>query len=664
MNVSELSRKVGMNTVELLEVLPEFGFDIGKRAIKVDDKIASKIIATWPRIRKELEYRKREVEEKKKLLEREMRAAESRTVVIPSVISVRDFATALDVPVADVIKKLISNGVMATLNQQIDFETASIISDEFGIAVVQSEGEQVLEKTIEEKLKKHIEGDGLAVKRAPVIVVMGHVDHGKTSLLDAIRKTDVIAGEAGGITQHIGAYQVEHNGKKISFIDTPGHEAFTAMRSRGARVADIAILVVAADDSIKPQTLEAIKIIKQAGLPMIVAINKIDKEGANIEKVKQDLSQQGLNPEEWGGDTMIQEISAKKMINLDKLLDLIVLVDEMEQDKIVANPNKEAAGTIIEAHMDKGEGPVATVLVQSGTLKVGDDLMVNDVYFGKARSLKNYLGESVKEAGPSMPVKIIGMKFSPNVGDLLEVATGEVSRSAKKVSSFEFHKEKGPATTKVTQAEDSEGENIVERLNVVVKADTLGSLEVIAESLEKLSTSKVKVKILSKGLGNITDTDVMRAETENAWLVGFHVKALPTAQQLAKDKGVEIRHYTVIYNLIDEVRAQMQSLLKNAIVKKVVGTLEVLAIFKTEKTGMILGGKVLSGKILKNSKADVYRNGVLYESGMLQNLQSGKMDVNEVTEGNECGFKYKGSADIQVGDQFQVYTEESVVQVM
>ncbi|MCC6639466.1 translation initiation factor IF-2 [Candidatus Falkowbacteria bacterium] len=662
MNVTELARKLGVrSSEELLELLPDFGFDVGKRAIKVDDKIASAIIKAWPRIQKELDFRKREQEKKRLEQEKLLRQQMQTVVTVPSVVTVKDFATLINIPVANVIKSLMKNGIMATLNERIDFDTATIIADEFGVTIHASSEEVQEEVATGDRLKAHIEGDSKVMKRPPIIVIMGHVDHGKTRLLDSIRSANVMEGEAGGITQHIGAYQVVRNGKTITFIDTPGHEAFTAMRSRGAKVADIAILVVAADDSIQPQTKEAIKIIKAAGLPMIVAINKIDKPEANIEKVKTDLATENLIPEEWGGNTMIQPISAKSGLNIDKLLDSILLIDEMESAKIIANPDKAAAGTIIESHVDKGEGPVATVLVQSGTLKVGDQLMINDVFYGKVRALKDFTGKDVKEAAPSVPVKILGLKTAPKVGDLVEVQEGKISRDSKKTTTADLiHKEKSVVSNVTKQTNDEEGESKIPTLKAIIKADMLGSLEVLVESLEKLSTDKVKVKILQKGLGNITDNDVTRAADEQAMLLAFHVKPLASAQHLANERDVVISSHTVIYHLIDEVKAKIATIVKPELEKRVIGKVQVLAIFKADKKTMVFGGKVLEGKITIKTKCDIIRNGTLYETGTITGLQSGKMAVQEVANGNDCGIAYSGSSDVAVGDILEVFEEKII----
>ncbi len=660
MNVTEVARRLKVNTSELLEILPEFGFDIGKKAIKVDDKIARKIINLGPKIKDRMEENKKsKLEELKKLSQSKVAKNEKKEIKIPPFITVKNFAKTIDRPISEVIKELMKNGVMASLNERIDFETAAIVADECGIKLELGETKETVSDTggkiksiIEREKKEELKA------RAPVVVVMGHVDHGKTKLLDIIRKTNVVEAEAGGITQHIGAYQAQKNDKIITFIDTPGHEAFTAMRSRGAKIADIAILVIAANDSIKPQTVEAIKIIQQAKIPIIVAINKIDLPEANIEKVKQDLAAMNLTPEDWGGETITMPISAKENMGIDELLETILLVSEMEKDKIVANPNKEAVGTIIESHIDKGEGPVATVLVQNGTLKLGDNLCINDVFFGKARALKDYNNKNIKEAGPSVPVRIIGFKYAPKVGDIVEV-TGKIERKHKKIKEHEILKEEVIAGKMLSQEEEKE-EKEIKKINLIIKADVLGSLEVIAESLEKIESKEVKVQIISKGLGNITDSDVNLAASSEALILGFNVKAIPLAEDLAREKNVEIRYYDVIYKLIDEIKAEMSELLSPEVVKKELGRLKVLAIFKTEAKSMILGTKVLSGKVVKGAKADVFRKKEFITRGEIAELQAAKESVNEVVEGQECGINFVGKPEVQVDDILEVYQEEKV----
>lgn len=663
MNVSELARKLKINSAELLDILPEFGFDIGKRAIKVDEKVAQKILKMGMKIQERLvQIQKEKIAGLEKLTAVKAEPQEQQEIKIPAVITVRDLAQVLNRPVSEVIKSLMKNGVLASLNERIDFETAAIIADEFGIKVILSEeeggtgfldtGSKVKEALSQEKKS--------ALKiRPPVIVVMGHVDHGKTKLLDTIRKTNVIDTESGGITQHIGAYQVTKKNKVLTFIDTPGHEAFTAMRARGAKVADIAILVVAANDSVKPQTLEAVKIIQQSQLPMIVAINKIDLPEADVEKVKKDLSSLNLIPEEWGGKTICQQISAKGNIGIDDLLDTIILVSEMEKDKIVANPQGSAIGTIIEAHIDKGEGPVATVLVQNGTLKVGDNLCINDNFFGKARALKDFKNQEVKEASPSTPVKIIGLKYSPKVGDLVEV-TCDIERKHKKVKEHELKRDSQMSAKVVKPVEENKDENI-KKLNLIIRADVLGSLEAITESLEKIDSSEIKADVIAKGLGNITDADIDLALSSNALVIGFKVKATPTAADLAKDKNLEIKYYEIIYKLLEDIKAKMSAMLSPEVVRKILGEGEVLAIFKTEPKKMVIGVKIKKGKISKGLKADIIRKKEIVGSGEIQELQIGKEKVNEVAAGQDCGVTFISRDEIKVGDHLEIYQEEKII---
>ncbi len=509
MNVSELARKLKVNTKELLEILPAVGFDIGKRAIKIDERVANKIIQNWSRLL--AEYKDKLEKEEKQEEAVETKVSEVKKIAIPPLIRVKEFALKLNLPLPKVMAELMKNGVLSSMNEQIDFDTAAIIGQDLGFEVIPGKSSAKEDKELDKKLEELIvEKDKSKLKpRPPVVVVMGHVDHGKTKLLDAIRKSNVVAGESGGITQHIGAYQVEKKGRLITFIDTPGHEAFTTMRSRGARVADIAILVIAADDSIQPQTKESIKIINSAKLPMIVAINKIDKPEANPDKVKQDLAAINLAPEEWGGKTICVPISAKAVIGIDDLLEMILLVAETKKEEIVANPNGLAAGTIVESHIDKGEGPVATVLVQNGTLKRGDLIMVGGTFYGKIRAMKDFIGKDLAEAGPSVPAKILGLKAAPSVGDILQVTT-EVGRKSK-INKYKLT-EQATAYSKPLVEIKKEDKDKIKYLNIVLKADVLGSLEAIISSLTKSEHPEVSVNIIAKGLGNITESDIDRGK--------------------------------------------------------------------------------------------------------------------------------------------------------
>jgi len=481
---------------------------------------------------------------------------------------------------------------------------------------------------------------------------MGHVDHGKTKLLDAIRRTNVVEEEAGGITQHIGAYQVIHHNKLITFIDTPGHEAFTAMRNRGAKIADIAILVVAADDGVKPQTIEAFRIIAAAKIPFVVAINKIDKEKANIEKTKQELSNQlKIMPKDWGGKTICVPISAKKEMGIEELLDMVLLTAETEADNIMANPNANAIGTVIESYIDKGTGPVATILIQNGTLNIGDQLALNHFIIGKVRSLNNYRGEKIKKAEPATPVQIIGLKNLPQVGDILTMGGREKVKLKKlKITS----KPPAPVQKETTSEDDQE----IKKINLIIKSDVLGSAEAIEESLEKINTTEVKVKIVHKGLGNITDGDIKRAEAANAQIIGFNVKTPPVIKDLAREKNIRITLYHIIYDLINNIKEQMQQISKPTIKKIKLGKLKVVAIFKTGKGEQIVGGKAMEDKIEANSFIEVIRETEILAKGELSRLQSGKQDVNSVEVGQQCGIQYKGKPIIQKGDTLLFYKEE------
>jgi len=661
MNVSELARQLRIHPQKLLQVLPEFGYDIGAKSIKVDDRVAQQIQRDWRRIKFVLEEREKKEKEKQKELEKEMRKTTGATVVLPSKLTVRELADRLGMPATKLIVELMKNGILATQNDNIDHDTAMIVAEELGFKVEE-------EKKVEEDNNEHVQnlesilGKEKGEPRSPVIVVMGHVDHGKTKLLDAIRKTDVVATEAGGITQHIGAYQVvwidpkTKSKKPITFIDTPGHEAFTVMRSRGAKVADIAILVVAADDGVKPQTVEAINIIKAAKLPVVVAINKIDKEGADPQRVRTELSQHGIISDEWGGDTPMVEISAKQGLHIDKILDTLLLVAEMHDATIRANAERSAAGTVIEAHLDKGEGPVATILVQAGTLKVNDPLVINGEIYGKVRAMRNYRGENLKEAPPSTPVRILGFKVAPQVGDVLDVGS---AGSAQMIDVKAKRTQQSGAERHGAQAIKKEEDEEKKYLNVVVKADTLGSLEAIIGSLEKIKNEEVGVMIVGKGLGNITADDVSKADAAHAVLYGFNVSAITLAQEMLQNTGVEFKQYKIIYDLLDDIKERLQKLLNLEVTVTELGNFKVMAIFRTEKNTMVLGGRVEMGKLLKDSKVRVKRGGEIIGLGKLTQLQTNKQVVNEIKEGTECGVQFEGKLRVEVGDVLEAYKEES-----
>jgi translation initiation factor IF-2 len=548
------------------------------------------------------------------------------------------------------------NGVFASINEKIDYDTASIVSDELEIEVVPKEITEELEKKENKKSIEDVlqaEEESSLEERAPVVVVMGHVDHGKTALLDAIRSTKVIESEVGGITQHIGAYQVEKNSRLVTFIDTPGHEAFTAMRSRGAKVADVAILVVAADDGVKPQTIEAYRIIENAKIPFVVAINKIDKEGADINKVMQDLSSKlNLLPEEWGGKVITTPISAKQREGLDKLLDIVLLLSDTEVKSLKANPHTNATGTIIESHVDKNAGPVATILIQNGTLRVGDQLCFEDIIYGKVKALSDYKGDDIKLARPSVPVRVLGLKITPKVGDMLYVGDGKKVKSKK----IKYNKNQDASEASNDNNNSKEQQN----LNVVIKSDVLGLAEAIEESLLKLNSEKIKVKVLNKSLGNINESDIKRAEDSNAIILGFNVAVNNEIKEHIREKGIRVEIFSVIYDLIKFVKEEMQKLIVPEIVKKDIGKIKVLKIFRTENKNQIIGGKVIEGEAQNNSKVDVIREGKFEAEGEITQLQSGKQNVDKVELDQDCGLNFTGQPVVQEGDVLELYKEESI----
>src|SRR5680860_126083 len=652
MNISELARILRINPQELRDLLPELGFSIGKKAIKVDNNTAKKIIRNWPALRREWE-RKKMAESIKK--QDEVLPKEIKVISVPKVLTVRNYAELAGIPINRVLAELMKNGVFTSINEKIDFDTAAIIGESLNLDVKLEETQaeegsdnNQLEDALSKEDAKSLE------ERSPVIVVMGHVDHGKTKLLDSIRKTDVVAGETGGITQHIGAYQVTRKNQTITFIDTPGHEAFTAMRSRGAKIADIAILVVAADDGVKPQTVEAFRIIEATKIPFIVAINKIDKPAADVNRVKQELSNQlNITPEDWGGKTICVPISATEGTGIEDLLDMVLLVAHTESEDLKANPKAKAMGTVIESNVDKGTGPLATILIQNGTLRVGDQLCFNNIIYGKVKALRNYKGEEVESVGPSSPAKVVGLKISPTVGDMLFVGKGEKVKIKKIKSSS-----KEPEVFKTIT--DDEKDNKIPSVNIVIKADYLGSAEAIEESLLKLNNDKVKAKIIFKGLGYITEGDVKRAEASGAKILGFNVKMSPQVEDLVRERKVIVQIFSIIYDLIKYVKEDMKLLIKPEIRRVDLGRLKVLAIFRTDGEGQIVGGKVLDGEIKNNSSLEVWRGDTLITTGKLARLQAGKQDVNSVEKDNEAGIKYEGKPLIEEGDILVSHIEEEI----
>lgn len=597
---------------------------------------------------------KRETEQerlKRIALERKQK---QMTIQIPDEIVVQELALRLKATVAEVVKKAFLMGTMVTATDTIDFDTASLIAMEFHAKV-----EKEVVVTIEERIIDDSEDDDTnLVERAPVVVVMGHVDHGKTSILDAIRHANVTAGEAGGITQHIGAYRVEINGKPITFLDTPGHEAFTTMRARGAQVTDIAILVVAADDGIMPQTVEAINHAKAAGVSVIVAINKMDKVGANPENVKQQLTEYELVPEEWGGDTPCIPVSAKTKEGLDDLLEMVTLIAEMKELK--ANPDRAAKGTVIEARLDKGRGPIATVLVQNGTLHQGD-IVIAGTCVGRVRVMVNDKGERVKEAGPSVPVEITGLAEVPQGGDIFNAVSDEkLARELVEQRKAVQKEEQFKAQTKVTLDNlfDQMKLGEVKELQIIVKADVQGSVEAVKQSLEKLSNDEVRVNVIHGGVGAINESDVMLAEASNAIIVGFNVRPDSVAAANAESAGVDMRLYRIIYDCIEEIEAAMKGMLAPKTREVVLGTAECRNVIKIKSVGTISGSYVKSGKIVRNAGVRVIRDGIVIAEDTIASLQRFKDAVKEVNEGYECGIGLERFNDIKEGDLFEAYTIE------
>ncbi len=577
-------------------------------------------------------------------------------VLIFDGITVGELAERMKKPATEVIKKLMLLGIMASVNESLDFDTASLIAEEMGCTY---EREIIL--TDEEKLFKDVEDAPETLKpRSPVVVVMGHVDHGKTSLLDTIRNSNVTEGEFGGITQHIGAHRVRVNDKKITFLDTPGHEAFTAMRARGALVTDIAILVVAADDGIMPQTVEAINHARAAEVAIIVAINKIDKESANPDRVRQELTEYGLVPEEWGGDTICVEVSAKQGTNVDQLLEMVLLVAEMKELK--ANPDRAAKGTVIEAQLDKGRGPVATVLVQKGTLRVGD-IVVAGTAVGRVRAMNDDKGKAVKKAGPSIPVEILGLSEVPEGGDVFYAVDDE--RKAREVVEARKFKEKQERQQRANVISlDNLFEHIeagkMKDLNIIVKADVQGSVEAVRQSLERISNEEVRVKVIHGAVGAVNESDVMLASASGAIIVGFNVRPTSGAVSAAEDAEVDVRLYRVIYDAIEDIEKAMKGMLEPTFREAILGHVEIRTTFKVSGIGTIGGAYVQDGKIQRNSLVRVVRDGIVIHEGELGSLKRFKDDAKEVAAGYECGLSIDRYNDIKEGDIIEVYKMEQV----
>ncbi|GIV25527.1 MAG: hypothetical protein KatS3mg026_1219 [Bacteroidia bacterium] len=605
-------------------------------------------VATRRRFRQE-KYKQRE--RKREQAEKEAQATAS-TLQIAEYITAAELAQALGVPVNQVIAKCLELGYPTSINQRLDRDLAAVVAEEFGYKVDFVSLEDTLDQlTVVEEVSEDL------MPRPPIVTVMGHVDHGKTTLLDYIRNTNVVAGEAGGITQHIGAYEVTlPSGQKITFLDTPGHEAFTAMRARGAQITDIAIIVVAADDHVRPQTLEALSHAQAANVPIIFAINKIDKDTANPDRIRQELAEAGFLVEEWGGPHPSQLISAKKGLGVPELLEKVLILAELLDLK--ANPHRPAKGVVIEAQLDRARGPIATVLVQTGTLRVGDIVLAGQ-YFGRVRALLDERGRRIEEAGPSQPVQVLGFNGVPEVGDKLYVLQEEsvaremAHRRAELLREHMQRRVSGSVLEGVASGQ-------AKQLNLIVKADVSGSLEALTDSLVKLSTTEVQVNVIHRGVGQITDSDVLLARASHALIVGFQVRPSHTARQLAKQHNVEIRLYNVIYDIIDEIKSALSGMLAPVIQEESLGTAEVREVFKIPKVGTVAGCKVVEGKVLRGAKAHVIREGVVVYTSTIASLKRFKDDVKEVTEGFECGLTMEGFQDIKVGDLIECFEEVQV----
>lgn len=587
---------------------------------------------------------------KKKNIEKQEQAKLTH-ITIGDTITVKDLAQELKVTVADILKKLMDQGIMTTLNNSLDFETAFLIAEEYGIKVSKKKVVSYEDQLFDESEDKESE----LKERPPVVVIMGHVDHGKTSLLDAIRHTNKIGEEAGGITQHIGAYQVEANGKLITFLDTPGHEAFTSMRARGAKATDIAVLVVAANDGVMPQTVEAINHAKAAGIPIIVAINKIDLPGVNPERIKQEMMEYGLLAEEWGGDTMFVPISAKQGTGIDNLLDMILLQAEVLELK--ANPNKQAKGTVIESRLDKSKGPVVSMLVNRGMLNVGDTVIVGSS-IGRIRSMKNYKGEEIEKALPSTPVEVMGITTVPEAGETFyEVSDEKTAKKLVERRQRDKREKKIGANNVVTL--DNLFENIsnknIKTLNIIVKSDVIGTSEAVKKSLEKLSTDEVQIKVIHSSVGAISESDVNLAKVANAIIIGFNVRPDGIAKLDAEKEGIDIKIYSVIYDAIEDVKEAMIGMLDPVFKEQVIGTAEVRDLFKISKIGTIAGSYVTSGKVKRNAKVRVIRDNVVIKDSKIISLKIEKNDAKEVKSGFECGIQIEGFNDLELMDTLEVY---------
>lgn len=691
--VYELARELNISTKEIIKMLSSLGIEVKNHMCTIDERDAQIVKELYEeqqkadldlmdehldegthkvKVKKQKGEKIKEKESKnfkakkgKKKVERQGeegrknkdgQESSAKEIEIAGDVTVKELAEKMNLPATELIKKLMLMGIMANINQQVDGATAAKLAREYGFNVVEASTPQRENVDVEEPE----DDESSLVPRSPVVTVMGHVDHGKTSLLDKIRKTKVTEQEAGGITQHIGAYKVKINDREIIFLDTPGHEAFTAMRARGAQVTDIAVLVVAADDGVMPQTVEAINHARAANVPIIVAINKIDKANANPERVKQQLAEYGLVMEEWGGDTINVPVSAHTGEGIDMLLEMILLVADMQELK--ANPSKRASGTVIEAKLEKGRGPVATVLIQNGTLRVGDPIVAG-VAYGKVRAMMDEKGRRQKEAGPATPVEVLGLSEVPEAGDKFQVVDSDKTArliAEKRKEKIKQSQVKASQRVSLDALFDQIREGKVKELNVIVKADVHGSVEAVKQSLEKLSNEEVRIKTIHGGVGAITETDVMLAAASNAVIVGFNVRPDGMATKMAAHEKVDIRTYRVIYDAINDMEAAIKGMLEPEFKEVVIGRAEVRAIFKISTIGTVAGCYVLDGKIARNGQLRVVRDGIVVYEGKIASLKRFKDDVREVMQGYECGITMEGYNDFKEGDILECFIMEEV----
>lgn len=653
MNITELARKLKTPTKELKEKLPALGFAIGLRAIKIPDEQAEKVIIAWQAMKKRERLEKEFLDRKEKTPE--IVEKKEKIVLIPEIIRVNELAAKLNLSVVKIISELMKNGVVATINDNLDFEIAAIIAENLGFQVKKIEKEEMTD-TKKEHLKELLKEEKITnlKPRPPVVVVMGHVDHGKTTLLDRIRQTNVAAEEAGQITQKIGAYQVTLKKRKverqITFIDTPGHGAFKAMRSQGGKVADLAILVIDTTDKIQPQTIEALEIIQKENLPFIVALNKIDRKEADPDRIKKELVNLNVVPEDWGGKVICQEVSAKTGDGIEELIEMVDLVADLEKERLLVNFNRPAIGTVIESRLDKGEGVLATVIIHTGTLKVGD-LIIVGLSYGKIRLLRDWQGKPISRAQAGMPIQISGLKNIAKVGEILEVVDEKTFKERLKEIILK-------GAEKIIGKVAREEKNKEKVLNIILRADLLGELKAISESIEKIKVPGIRINLIKKELGNITETDIDLAKSMSGIIIGFNVEISPEIKSLAEESQVEVNIYQIIYHLLEDVEKKAKVLLPKEIIERPLGKVKIIALFHKKGKEMIVGTKVFEGEVLPKSKIRVWRNGKLIGKGEILELQINRKDVEKAPSGSECGIRYLGDGAIELNDELEIYKEE------